>query len=115
MDDQSLTFRLFHRAIIERRQVTFTYDGHRREVCPYILGWDRNKAERVLVFQFAGGSSKRLPPGGDWKCLALAKIRGAATRDGPWHGDAAHRTTQSCVEDVYIDVNTDVPNQPGRR
>jgi uncharacterized protein len=112
-DNHSPTFDLLHRAILDRKQVTCTYQGHRREVCPYILG-HRDGREAVLVYQF-GGQGSRGPVTGDWRCLYLAEVKEAAARDGPWRGDAAHRTTQSCVDAVYIDVNTDVPNQPGRR
>jgi len=110
----SEAFRLFHRAILDRKQMTFMYEGHHREVCPYILG-HKGGREAALVFQFRGASGSGLPSGGNWKCLALSKARDIALRDGRWYGDAAHRATQRCVDDVYIDVNTDVPDQPGRR
>jgi hypothetical protein len=109
----SETFRLFHRAILERRQVICLYKGYRREVCPYILGHTAG-AEKALVFQFAGESGSKLPAGGEWRCLFLDEVREAQARGGRWYGGARHRTRQRCVEQVYIDVNTDVPNQPGR-
>jgi predicted DNA-binding transcriptional regulator YafY len=107
-------FRLFHRAILERQQVTLSYKGQYREVCPYILG-HKDGSETVLVFQFGGDSRRSGAVRGEWRCFYLSEVHDAQVRDGPWHGDAAHRTTQSCVDDVYIDVNTEVPNQPGRR
>jgi predicted nucleic acid-binding protein len=107
----SATFRLFHEAILGEKQVVFTYDGLPREVCPYVLG-HKDGVEKVLTFQFGGRTgSGRL----GWKCFDVAKVRNARTQDGPWHGGAEHRKAQRCVDDVYIDVNTDVPNQPGRR
>jgi predicted DNA-binding transcriptional regulator YafY len=110
-DGHSATFRLLHKAILGEKQVTFTYEGLPRETCPYILG-HKAGVEKLLAFQFGGRSSTgRL----DWKCFEVAKVRDVRMRDGPWHGDAAHRSTQRCVDDVYIDVNTGVPNQPGRR
>jgi hypothetical protein len=110
----SSAFRLFHDAILKRQQVTLTYKGQHREVCPYILG-HKNGKETVLVFQFAGGSAERGPVRGEWRCFYLSDVEFPQARDGTWYGDAAHRTTQSCVDEVYVDVNTDVPNQPGRR
>jgi uncharacterized protein len=110
----STVFRLFHRAILKRQQITCRYEGHYREVCPYILG-HKDGRERALVYQFGGTSSRGLPPEGDWRCLSLSGVRDPATRDGQWHGDAKHSTTQKCVDVVFVDVNTDVPNQPGRR
>jgi uncharacterized protein len=110
----SPTFRLFHQAILERQQITLTYGGRPREVCPFILG-HKDGQETALVYQFGGRSSRELPAKGDWRCLLLAKVRDAEARSGPWHGGAEHRQSQRCVEAVYIDVNLAVPNQPGRR
>jgi uncharacterized protein len=103
---QSAVFRLFHRAILKRQQVTCRYEGH--------LG-HKDGRERALVYQFGGTSSRGLPPEGDWRCLSLSGVLDPAPRDGQWHGDAKHSTTQKCVDVVFVDVNTDVPNQPGRR
>jgi predicted DNA-binding transcriptional regulator YafY len=110
----SPTFRLFHRAILNRQQVTLRYKGQVREVCPYILG-HKHGQETVLAYQFAGGSSRSGSVRGEWRCFYLADVERPAARNGPWLGDAPHRKTQRCVDDVYIDVNTEVPNQPGRR
>jgi predicted DNA-binding transcriptional regulator YafY len=107
----SATFRLFHQAILGERQVVFTYKGLDREVCPYILG-HKDGVEKVLAFQFGGRTSTGKL---DWKCFDVAKVRDARMQDGPWHGAAEHRKAQRCVDDVYIDVNKAVPNQPGRR
>ena len=30
--------------------------------------------EKALTYQFGGQSSKGLPPGGQWRCLWLAKV-----------------------------------------
>jgi hypothetical protein len=110
----SSAFRLFHRAILDRRQITCRYKQYYREVCPYILG-HKDGREAALVYQFGGDSSRGLPPGGEWRCFTLVDVRDPATSDGPWYGDAKHSTVQRCVDDVFVDVNTDVPNQPGRR
>ena len=110
----SIIFTIFHRAILDRKQVTFTYGGRHREVCPYILGHTKGE-EKLLGFQFGGESRRGLPPGGEWRCFGLAGISDVETRSGRWHGESEHRRTQHCVDIVYIDVNTAVPNQPGRR
>jgi hypothetical protein len=112
--DHSEVFKLFHRAILDRQQITCTYEGRYREICPHVLGHSGG-AEKALVFQFAGASSKGLPPGGEWRCLFLSGVSDVTLREGRWHSGSGHSTTQSCVEDVYIDVNTEVPNQPGRK
>ena len=110
---QSALFWLLHRAILHRKQVVFGYQGHRRETCPIILGHNGGR-ERLLAYQFAGAGS-RGPVRGKWKCFDLAEMTDAKARSGRWHSGATHRAPQSCIDDVFIDVNTKVPNQPGRQ
>ena len=109
----SVAFRLFNKAILDRRQVTCVYHEQYREVCPHILGYKEGD-EKALVFQFGGRSASKLPRGGEWRCLKLTDVTQIKLRDGPWHSGSYHRSTQRCVDTVYVDVNTAVPNQPGR-
>ena len=109
----SALFGLLHRAILERKQVAFGYQGYSREVCPIILGHKAGR-ERLLGYQFAGSGS-RGPVRGEWKCFELAEIEDAKTRPGRWHSGDEHRAPQSSVDEVFIDVNTKVVGQPGRR
>jgi len=100
----SAAYQLFREAILHRKQVICFYRGKRREVCPHILGHTKGQ-EKALTYQYAGESNSKLPPGGEWRCLSLADVRVASLREGPWHTGDGHRTTQSCVEVVDIDVN----------
>jgi len=109
----SSAFRLFHQAILNRQQIACVYQGLEREICPHILG-HRDGIESALVFQFGGKSSRSLPRGGEWRCLRLADVENVKLRDGDWQSGGGHQRTQRCVDDVYIDVNEAVPNQPGR-
>jgi hypothetical protein len=103
----SATYQLFREAILDEKQIICSYDGYRRELCPLIIGL-RNGEERVLAFQFAGRSSRPLPPGGDWKCLTLSKVRDAVLRDGPWFEGGEHRAEQTCIGEVDLDINIHV-------
>lgn len=111
--EHSSLFRLLHRAILEREQVVFSYQGFPREVCPIILG-HKGGPERLLAYQFAGSGS-RGPVKGEWKCFDLAEMKDAKARTGRWYSGDTHRAPQSCIDDVFIDVNTKVLDQPGRR
>ncbi len=82
LSNHSPTFQLLHRAILERQQVTLTYKGQHREVCPYILGHKDGK-ETVLVFQFAGGSTRAGSVRGEWRCFYLAEIEQPQIRNWP--------------------------------
>jgi hypothetical protein len=101
----SATYTLFRNAILAEQQVTCTYDGRYRELCPHIIGTNRSGAETVLAWQFAGDSSGPLP---QWRCLRLANVRNAHARNGQWHAGASHKTTQQCVARIDLDINIHV-------
>ena len=109
--EYSSTFLLFHRAILNRQQVTCFYKGRYRKICPHILG-HTDSEEAALVYQFGGDSAGGLTSRDKWRCFHLANVDKAELRTGRWYSGSSHRSTQLCVDSVYIDVNTDVPNQP---
>jgi hypothetical protein len=101
----STTYILFRNAILAEQQVTCTYGGGFRELCPHIIGTNKSGEEVVLAWQFAGESSGKLP---QWRCLKLANVENARTRDGSWHEGGSHRTVQTCVTDIDLDINIHV-------
>jgi hypothetical protein len=102
---QSATYSLFRNAILGERQVVCRYDGRLRELCPHIIGTNRRGEEVVLAWQFGGESSGPLP---QWRCLKLANVSNARMRRGRWHEGGSHRTTQTCVSDIDLDINVHV-------
>ena len=108
----SETYELFLSAMRARQQVTCTYQGHRREVCPILLG-RTGLEEKSLVFQFGGSTSEGpVTPGGDWKCFKLAEVTDVALREGKWHAGGRHSVAQHCMKMVEYDVNPDSPYDP---
>jgi hypothetical protein len=101
----SATYTLFRDAILAEQQVTCLYDRRRRELCPHIIGTNKDGDEVVLAWQFAGESSGTLP---QWRCLKLANVRNALARDGPWFAGHSHQSTQTCVTRIDLDINVDV-------
>jgi hypothetical protein len=101
----SANYTLFRNAILAEQQVTCTYDGRYRELCPHIIGTNKNGEEAVLAWQFAGDSSGRLP---QWRCLRLANVRDAHARSGPWYAGGSHKTAQQCVTNIDLDINIHV-------
>jgi hypothetical protein len=97
------TYALDRRAIEEKRQVHATYGGHRRRMCPHVLG-ARHGQPRALFFQFAGGSDRGLLPGGDWRCLSLGGLTEVSIHEGPWR-TRAHSEPQHCVEEIDLEVD----------
>lgn len=103
----SQAFGVIREAIQNRRQVIATYNGHRREMCPHVLGW-KNGREQALFYQFGGTSSSAGHMGsGDinnWRCLPLDGLSDIDVRDGEWHSFSPHTQPQTCVDDIAITV-----------
>jgi hypothetical protein len=111
----SPAYKLFERAIREKKQIVCIQNGKKRELCPIVLGHKKDGREVALAFQFAGESESGLPPGGDWRCLYLATVTDVRLREGRWHSGERHARPQSCVEIVDLDVNPSSPYNPRRR
>jgi hypothetical protein len=111
----SATYRLFERAMEERRHVACVYRGRKRALQPVVLGWSDGR-EKVLAYQTGGASSRPLTtPDGRWRCLLLGDVEAPMLQDGWTEIDTSHRSGQSCVRDVDLDVNPDSPFHPRRR
>ena len=61
--------------------------------------------DKISAWQFGGESSGPLP---QWRCLKLANVSDARARVGRWHEGGSHRTTQTCVSNIDLDINVDV-------
>ena len=101
----SAPYALFRTAILTEQQVVCVYDGRPRELCPHIIGRNKSGEQVVLAWQFAGESSGRLP---QWRCLRLAHVSDVRLREGRWHEGGSHRTEQTCVSDIDLDINVHV-------
>jgi hypothetical protein len=110
----SFIYKAFAQAMAERKQILCDYDGYPRELCCIILGHSKGD-EKALTFQFGGQSRSGLPPGGEWRCLSLAKVSHVRLREGPWRTGARHSQPQGCVDEVDLDVNPSSPYAPKRR
>ena len=91
-------------AIVERKQVSATYDGYPREMCPHVMGW-KDGAHHVLSFQFAGSSSRGQTPGGQWRCMDVDGLTNLNVHDGPWHTGPSHTKPQNCVDQIEVQVD----------
>jgi hypothetical protein len=101
----SAIYILFRNAILAEQQVICRHDGRIRELCPHIIGTNKNGEEVVLAWQFAGESSGGLP---QWRCLRLANVRDARLRKGRWYEGDSHRREQTCVSKIDLDINIHV-------
>lgn len=93
-------------ATLAKRQVLATYKGHLRELCPHVLG-TKNGRRQALFFQFGGGSTSPLPPGGEWRCLPIDGLGDVVVRDGPWHTSDDHEYPETCVDTIDVEAPRD--------
>jgi hypothetical protein len=94
-------------AIENRRIIEADYNGHRRSMCPHVLGISRKGRYQCLLYQFAGGSSTGLSPPGspdNWRCIPISELTCVEARDGEWHTASNHSRPQTCVRDVHVEV-----------
>jgi hypothetical protein len=96
-------YELIREATLARRQVVATYKGHRRELCPHVLGIKEGRRQ-ALFFQFGGGSSSGLPAGGQWRCIPVDALEDVVVREGPWHAGAVHEHPETCVDTVDVEA-----------
>jgi len=100
-----MSYAVLRDAIVNKKQVSCFYRNLPREICPHVIGLGKNGREMVLSFQFAGQSSKELPPSGEWRCMQVDEISNAISRAGPWHTGDNHSRPQSCVKDIDVEVD----------
>jgi hypothetical protein len=98
-----VSYPLIRQAILEKHQVHAVFRGRFRELCPYVLG-TKNGRDQALFFQFGGESRRGLPVGGDWRCLPVDELTDVSAHEGPWHGADRYDPSQSCVDEVDVEV-----------
>lgn len=96
-------YSIIRQAILDKDQVIVTYGGHRREMCPHVIGTKYGR-HQVLFFQFAGSSSSGLPRGGEWRCIPIEGLSDIVSQPGPWYSGEDHAQLQTCVDLVDVEV-----------
>jgi hypothetical protein len=94
---------LIRNATLAGQQVVATYKGHRRELCPHVLG-TKDGRRQALFFQFGGGSSSSLAPGGEWRCIPIDGLEDVVVRNGPWHTGGGHEFPETCVDEIDVEA-----------
>jgi hypothetical protein len=98
------TYAIVRQAIIDRHQILATYHGHRREMCPHVIGATGGRRQ-ALFFQFGGTSESGLPWAGEWRCMRIDDLTDVSSRPGQWYTGADHSRPQTCVHEVDIAVD----------
>ena len=101
------THKLLRSAMLQKRPIAAFYAGHRRLLCPYVLGRNKGNHLHVLCYQYGGGSASGLKnPGSpeNWRCVAVDKLSNVQIMDGPWVSADRHSRVQTCIEHVELDA-----------
>jgi hypothetical protein len=95
-------------AIIHRRPIAALYRGHRRLLCPHLLGCNKRRRLQGLCYQYGGDSESGLQPAGasdNWRCLAVQNLSQGELLDGPWQTAENHSRPQNCIDEVELDID----------
>jgi len=100
------SYELIKQAIIDKDQITATYQGYDREMCPHVIGRKNGRAQ-ALFYQFGGESSSGLGPvgsDGNWRCIPIDQLENVQVRKGPWYTGSNHSRRQTCVGTIEAEV-----------
>ena len=102
----SNTYQIVRKAIIEKKQIVAEYQGHKREMCPHVIG-KKNGRNQALFYQFGGTSSSgTIVPRSikNWRCIPIEGLSIVEVRDGEWHSFSYHTKRHTCVDEVDAEV-----------
>jgi len=100
-------FALVHDAIRHKRQVAATYKGHKRWMCPHVLGY-KEGVRHCVFYQFGGSSNHGLAWDGspsNWRCIPVEELEDVQSVVGPWHSARNYSPDeQTCVDEIVASV-----------
>lgn len=75
-------------------------------MCPHAIGYKNGKLH-ALFYQFGGQSSSGpIQPHSqnNWRCIDVTKLVDVEIKDGEWYTASNHSRTQSCVDQIDLEV-----------
>ena len=97
-------YQVIRNAIANKQNLAAFYDNYYRVFSPHTIGHTGLEA-RVLGLQFAGGSSRGLAHGGNWRCFAIDRLEDVEVVAGSWHTLDTHSRPQTCIRVVDLEVS----------
>lgn len=97
-----MSYQIIRQAVVDKCCLTATYQGGVRHFSPHAIGTDNDGDSNVMAFQYAGYSSKGLPPAGMWRCFRVNELSGVTRNRDSWHTGNDHGRPNTCV--TRIDV-----------
>jgi hypothetical protein len=100
-------YQLLRTAVVNKRLIRGSYDGHDGWFCPHRLGRNPKGQPRALCYRYAGQSDSGLQAIGspaNWRCIAVEKLSRVELLEGTWHTAPNHSRPQTCVVEVDVDA-----------
>lgn len=93
-----MTYETIKQAILAKKSMTAVYHGMVRHFSPHAIGGGKNGTKKVSAYQYAGVSSKILPPEGAWRCFDVHDLRDVSVNGDRFHtGLIGHKRRPTCV------------------
>lgn len=100
-------YSIIRQAILDKKQITATYNGYYRELCPHTIGTKKGK-KQGLFYQFGGQSSSgSIVPGSlsNWRCIPIDGLTDVQVQDGEWYTASNHSIPSTCVDVIDVEVS----------
>lgn len=100
-------YQLVRQAILNGQQVTATYNGCTRRMCPHAIGTNEGR-ELALFYQFGGISLSGLWPDGDprnWRCIRIDRLSDLYVENGTWHTAPNSSGAQTYIGEIDVEVS----------
>jgi len=107
-------YELVREAIETKQHVTAEYKGLKREMCPHVIGTNDYGRTQALFYQFGGESSSGPILEGstaNWRCIPIDGLDNVSVQPGEWYTADNHSKTQSCVDNVDLEVEFERESQ----
>lgn len=104
----STNYETIKNAIKNKKIIKARYGGYEREMCPHVIGTNKEGKEQALFYQFGGYSSKGMitsDSNANWRCISTDGLENIRVEDGTWHTGSNHSTEQTCVANIDLEVS----------
>lgn len=96
---------IFKHAILDKRCLTGRHKGTERHFAPHAIGFKSDGTPAIFVFQYAGRTTTRLPPRGEWRCFDLADLSHLRVNNHRWRSAPNYSLSrQTCLAKVVLAV-----------
>ena len=79
------SYHIVRQAILDKCSLSAIYQNKTRHFCPHAIGRDDSGDINIMAFQYAGQSSHRLPPNGEWRYFRVRGLSSVVRNGDAWH------------------------------